>query len=94
MRISKEKHKKISEQILSFLYFNAQRPLFTSFIAKEIARDEEFVKKLLLELKHKKLVIEVKKNPKGKEYKKRSRWKLSDATYSVYKRLNEPQESI
>ena len=91
MKISEEKRKKISEHIISFLYSNAQRPLFTSFIAKEMARDEEFVKKLLLELKHKKLVIEVRKNPKGKEYKRRSRWKLSDATYSAYKRLDKPQ---
>lgn len=94
MKISEEKRKKISEQILSFLYSYAQRPLFTSIIAKEIARDEEFVKKLLLELKNKKLVVEVKKNPKGKTYKRRSRWKLSDETYSAYRRLDNQNRNI
>jgi DNA-binding IscR family transcriptional regulator len=87
MKISREKRKRISEHILTFLYSNTPKPFFTSFIAREIARDEEFVKKLLFELKNKKLVVEIKKNPKGKPYKKRSRWKLSDAAYSAYKKI-------
>ncbi len=84
MKISEEKRKKISEHILAFLYSNTPKPLFTSFIAKEAARDEEFVKKLLLELKNKNLVVEIKRNPKGKPYLRRSRWKLSDAAYQAY----------
>ena len=84
MKISEEKRKKISEHILAFLYSNTPKPIFTSFIAKETARDEEFVKKLLLELKNKNLVVEIKKNPKGKLYIRRSRWKLSDRVYQVY----------
>ena len=86
MKISQEKRKKISEHILIFLYSNSPKSLFTSTIAKEIARDEEFVKKLLSDLKNKNLVAEIKKNPQGKPYKKRSRWKLSDIAYSVYKK--------
>lgn len=85
MYISKEKKEKISEQILAHLYFKNPKPIFTFHIAKEIARDEEFVKKLLKELKKKELVIEIKKNPEGKEYIKRSRWKLSEKAYLVYK---------
>lgn len=84
MKISEEKRKKISEHILTFLYSNTPKPLFTSFIAKEVARDEEFVKKLLLELKNKNLVVEINRNPKGKPYLRRSRWKLSDAAYQAY----------
>lgn len=84
MKISEEKRKKISEHILAFLYSNTPKPLFTSFIAKETARDEEFVKKLLLELKNKNLIVEIKRNPKGKPYLRRSRWKLSDAAYQAY----------
>ena len=87
MKISKEKRKRISEHILSFLYSNTPKPFFTSSIAREIARDEEFVKKLLLELKNKNLVVEIKRNPKGKPYKKRSRWKLSDAAYNAYRKI-------
>lgn len=86
MKISQEKKEKISEQILAFLYSSSPKAIFTLYIAREIARDEEFVKKLLLDLKNKKLVIEIKKNPKGVSYIKRSRWKLSDIAYKAYKK--------
>jgi hypothetical protein len=85
MKISQAKKEKISEQILAQLYLSNLRPLFTSHVAREIARDEEFVKKLLLKLKKKALVIEIKKNPKGVDYIQRSRWKLSDSAYQAYK---------
>ena len=58
--------------------------MFTSHIATELARDEEFVKKLLLELQKNKLVIAIKKNPSGLDYKRRSRWKLSSIAYNTY----------
>lgn len=85
MKISKEKKQKIYEQILALLYSLNPKPVFTSYIAKEIARDEEFVKNLLLELKSDNLVIEINQNPKGKTYLKRKRWKLSNTTYNAYK---------
>jgi len=88
MKISKEKKEKISEQILGVLYSNHFKPLFTSQVAREIARDEEFMKGLLIELKNKNLVIEIKRNSKGAFYIKRSRWKLSDKTYETYKNLS------
>lgn len=84
MKISKEKKEKILEQILMYLYTSNPKPVFTSKIAEEVARDEEFVKKLLLELKKKGLVIEIRKNPQGVDYRKRSRWRLSNKTYSIY----------
>jgi predicted transcriptional regulator with HTH domain len=87
MKISDKKREKILEQILTLLYSVAPKSLFTSHIAQEIARDEEFVKKLLLNLKKKKLVIEIKKNPKGIPYLRRSRWKLSELTYNTYKKF-------
>ena len=85
MKISSEKKEKISEQILAFLYFVSPRSVFTFHVAKEIARDEEFTKGILLTLKKKGLVQEVKKNPKGESYLKRSRWVLSDKVYSAYR---------
>lgn len=85
MKISIKKREKISEQILALLYSVNPKLLFTSQVAYEIARDEEFVKSLLIELKKKKLVVEVKKNPKGTPYLRRSRWKLSDIAYQTYK---------
>ena len=86
MKISEKKREKISEQILALLYSVSPKLLFTAHIAQEIARDEEFVKKLLLELKKKNLVVEITKNPKGISYLKRSRWKISDVAYQAYKR--------
>ncbi|MDD5699587.1 MAG: hypothetical protein PHH00_00100 [Candidatus Nanoarchaeia archaeon] len=85
MKISREKKDKISEQILAFLFSHSPKPLFTFHIAREIARDEEFVKQLLMGLKRKGLVNEINKNPGGISYKRRARWKLSDKTYSAYK---------
>lgn len=85
MKISQQKREKIYEQILTLLYSVSPKPLFTLNIAQEIARDEEFVKALLLDLKKKELVVEIKKNPQGLFYLKRSRWKLSDNAYQAYK---------
>jgi len=87
MRISKEKKEKISEQILALLYSINPKALFTSQIAYEIARDEEFVKGLLNTLKSKNLVIEIKKNSKGVDYARRSRWRLSNKAYKAYKNI-------
>ena len=85
MRISEAKREKISEQILAFLYSSFPKPIFTSKIAHEIARDEEFVKSLLISLKKKKLVMEIKKNQDGKDYLRRLRWKLGDEIFQAYK---------
>lgn len=85
MKISNEKKEKISEQILAFLYSIAPKAEYTSNIAKEIARDEEFVKNLLQELKKKNLISEIKKNSKGKDYSRRSRWKIGEMAYKIYK---------
>ncbi|MDD5012120.1 MAG: hypothetical protein PHQ66_00530 [Candidatus Nanoarchaeia archaeon] len=86
MKISRQKREKIYEQILAYLYSISPKALFTLNIAVEIARDEEFVKTLLLELKKKELVVEIKKNPAGFPYLKRSRWKLTDSAYQAYKK--------
>ena len=85
MKISSKKREKVLEQILALLYNKNPVSLFTSQIAMEIARDEEFVKALLLDLKKKKLVVEIKKNSSGIDYLKRTRWQLTDDAYSVYK---------
>jgi predicted transcriptional regulator with HTH domain len=87
MKISYKKKEKIVEQILSYLYSINPRFVFTSHIADEIARDEEFIKKILLDLKKKKIVKEIKKNPKGIKYLRRSRWGLSEEIYKTYSNL-------
>jgi len=93
MRISEEKKKKISEQILAFLYSTNPKALFPAHIATEIARDEEFTKKLLFSLKKQNLIIEINKNSSGKTYKKRSRWRLSDKAYQIYRQAAQGAQS-
>lgn len=85
MKISELKKEKISEQILAYLYSISPKAVFTVKIAQEIIRDEEFVKKLLIKLKQKGLVVEIKKNSKGIDYVRRSRWMLSNKAYEAYK---------
>ena len=84
MRLSKEKKDKISEQILSLLFHSFPKQLFTADIAKEIARDEEFVKTLLFELKDKNLLTIIRKNEDGKMFIRRLRWQLSPQAYQAY----------
>ncbi|MFA4960685.1 MAG: hypothetical protein WC548_03400 [Candidatus Pacearchaeota archaeon] len=85
--ISKIKKEKISEQILSFLYTIFPKQIYTSEIAKEIARDEEFIKKILEDLEKKEIIIKIDKSPKGYKYSKRARWRISNKSYELYKKL-------
>ncbi len=85
MRLSQEKRDKIAEQILSFLFHTYPKTFFTSEIAQETARDEEFMKSLLQELKAKDLINSIKKNPDGLPYSRRIRWRLSNKAYDAYK---------
>ena len=86
-KISSQKKEKIKEEILSLLYESSPRSLFTIQIAEEIIRDNEFTKKLLLELKSKSLVDEVKRSKEGSTYLKKTKWKLTQEAYSAYKKL-------
>ena len=83
-RLSETKKEKITEQILSILYDNFPKPLFTSQIAKEIVRDEEFTKTLLKTLKEKELIVPINKNPDGIQYIRRVRWRLSNKAQNIY----------
>ena len=86
-RISNVKIERISEQILSYLYGVFPRLVFTVDVARELARDEEFVKRLLLGLEKKGLVVRVGKNSKGEIYLKRMRWRISNRAHEVYSKL-------
>jgi predicted transcriptional regulator with HTH domain len=83
-QISKQKKDKISEQILFYLYQSFPRQLFTSDIAKEVARDEEFIKQIMIDLQKKELVIKVDKNSQGIIYQRRLRWRLSNKVHEAY----------
>tara|TARA_Y100000310_G_C20089889_1_gene537745 strand:- start:137 stop:409 length:273 start_codon:yes stop_codon:yes gene_type:complete len=84
MRISQTKKDKIAEQILSFLYHTFPNQPFTAQIAREIARDEEFTKTMLFDLKEKQLVNSIRKNAKGESFSRRIKWRLSNKVYDVY----------
>jgi len=84
MRLSQEKKDKITEQILSFLYHIFPKQPFTAEIAREIARDEEFIKRLLFDLKEKGLVTSLNKNKDGMIFTRRLRWRLTQRVYDVY----------
>jgi len=84
MKLSKEKKDKIAEQVLMHLYTSFPKQLFTSEVAKEVARDEEFIKTLMFELKDKNLVLAIKKNEEGKDFIRRVRWQLSGPAYQAY----------
>ncbi len=83
-KISNLKKEKISEHVLSVLLDKYPEPIFTAHIAQEIARDEEFIKKLLDDLKTKELITLIDKNPKGLKYSRRARWRLSTKAYTAY----------
>jgi predicted transcriptional regulator with HTH domain len=85
-KISKEKKERIQEHIISFLYSSFPKQIFTSDISQELARDEEFIKKLLLDLEKKQLVTRVSKNSKGNQYIRRIRWRISNKAYDIYKK--------
>ena len=85
MKLSKVKRDKIAEQILLFLYHSFPKEPFTAEIAREIARDEEFIKKILLELKEKNLVISIKKNKIGEPFSRRLKWRLSNQVYDIHR---------
>ena len=85
MKLSKDKKDKISEQILSHLFHSFPETPFTAEIARELVRDEEFIKKLLFELAEKNLIFPIRKNNKGEPFSKRLKWQLSSKVYDVYR---------
>lgn len=88
MKISQVKKDKITEQIISYLFHIFPKSPYTAQIAREIARDEEFMKDLLIELKEKSIVIAIKKNKNGIIFSRRTKWRLTSKVYNIYKEKN------
>lgn len=85
--ISEKKVQRIKEDILSLLYENPAKPLFTSQIAEEMIRDEEFTLRLLNELNSKGFIDKIQTNSDGKTFLARKKWTLKPKVYSQYKQL-------
>ncbi len=86
-KISDKKVQRIKEEVLLLLYNNPAKPLFTSQIADEMIRDEEFILRLLKELNKEGFIDEIKRNSNGKNFLSRRKWTLKSNVYSQYKRL-------
>lgn len=84
--ISQKKQEKIQEQILHYLFSISPEAAFTNKISEEIARDEEFTKNLLLDLKKKGLANEINKNQNGLDYIRRQRWRISNKAFDVFRK--------
>jgi predicted transcriptional regulator with HTH domain len=82
--ISLKNKNKIKEQILYLLFSKFPKPLFTAEIAQELARDEEFIKKLLIELHKDSLLVKISKNSEGINYLRRIRWRISNKVHEAY----------
>ncbi|MEK6848779.1 MAG: hypothetical protein AABX65_04065 [Nanoarchaeota archaeon] len=89
MKLSEEKRKKIAEQVLAYLFDEFPNTTHTAEIARELIRDEEFIKSMLQDLEVKGLVISIKEDSK-----KRFKWRLSQKTLLAYKSLNNNQFRI
>jgi len=88
VRLSKKTIQLLKDDIISILYDRSLEALFTNEIAREIRRDNEFTKKLLLELKKESLIEQVKKNKKGQEYLTHTKWRIP---FKVLKAFNDKQ---
>jgi hypothetical protein len=84
-KLSLQKREKIMSNVLSTLFSHYPKALFTAQISREEARDEEFIKSLLIELENKGLVKAIKKNSDGEIYIRRIRWSLTTQAYNAYK---------
>ena len=73
VKLSKKTTALLKNDILSILYQSSLKPMYTSHIADELRRDNEFVLKLLLELKKENLVQEIRKGKNG-NYLARRKW--------------------
>ena len=87
-KVSDKKIKKLKEHILSILYETHFNPIFTSNIAEDLIRDEEFTLRLLIELKKEGFIKEINKNTDGKRYLSRKKWILQSKIYDQYKILS------
>jgi hypothetical protein len=88
-KLSNKKKDKISEQIISFLFHSFPKTPFTSEIANEVIRDEEFTRELLNILEKKGLIISITKSIKGISYSRRVKWRLSNKAHeALSKQIN------
>ncbi len=85
VKLSDKTVSRIKDAIVSVLY-ESPRALFANEIATEIARDKEFIKKLLVELKHQGVVEDIKKGLNGNNYEVRIRWRIRPEVRNAFEK--------
>ncbi|MFH0835585.1 MAG: hypothetical protein V1834_00285 [Candidatus Micrarchaeota archaeon] len=86
-RVSKKTFDKVAESVLGVLYDNYPGSVSTRFVAGEVARDKEFVAKVLDFLRGKGFVEQWTKSRAGEEYERWAKWRLSKRAYDKYAEL-------
>ena len=86
-QISKKKVDKIKEDVLSVLFEAGLRGMFTKQISDEIARNDEFILKLLLDMEKQNVVKQIRNTKKGAQFIRRKQWTMTDKAYETYKNL-------
>lgn len=84
VKLSQKTTKLLKDDIISILYESPLTARFTNEIALELRRDNEFTKKLLLDLKKDGFVEESKKNSKGYQYLARTKWRIPPKILKAY----------
>ena len=84
VKLSQKTIQLLKDDIISILYENSLAARFTNEIALELRRDNEFTKKILLELKKEGFVEEIKKNNKGYQYLARIKWRIPPKVLKAY----------
>ncbi|MCD4666297.1 hypothetical protein K8R47_00620 [archaeon] len=79
-KLSKEKEDRIKEEVLRIIYENSPNKIYTNFIADELARDDEFVLRLLQDLHKNGFVNKLQKG-------RRKMWGLPDHVFNQYKNI-------
>lgn len=86
-KISKKNIKKIEEDVLRIVFDAGLAGIFTFKIAEELARDDEFVLRILKGLEKNEIIRQVKKSGKGHEYYRKRKWVMTTNAYEKYKQL-------
>ena len=79
-----EMKKNYNMEKVYIVYENNLNPLLTIEISNELRRDKEFTRRLLNELKEQGIITEIKKNNKGKNYLKRSKWAINQEVLNKF----------
>ena len=77
VKLSKKTINLLKDDIVTVLYENPLKPMFTNEIAVALRRDNEFTKSLLLELREIGIITNIKMNKRKKEYLIRKKWVIN-----------------